>query len=402
MSDFSASLTAFSAALFGSLRRADQRRWAESYLLGLLITQGKKSVRRMADTVSASPTAAQSMRQFICISPWDWGPVMRELTRWAEGHGPATAWTIGRAVLPKRGDRSVGVHRYFDPFSGRTLNCQLGIGAFTCIGGTPVPVDWRLHLPTRWTEDPRQRRRVRIPDTVHYRPLWIQALELVDTLAAHDDIAPAPVVADLSDSPDAGLFLRALGRRGYEFVIAVPPALRVRLAVERPPGAPEFVTAKSLLSSCGAPDDVPVTAADGRRERVRVQSALVTPPGAGTTRLPERPHRLFAELRPDGRTGPLWMTNLTARPLGEVASLTGLRAATAASVATMARDFGLLDFEGRSLPGWYHHMALVSAAHAFRRLTPPPEIRQRRIYHSARPPRTAVRAPREWSGASAP
>lgn len=356
----------------------------------------------MADTVSASPTAAQSMRQFICISPWDWGPVMRELTRWAEGHGPATAWTIGRAVLPKRGDRSVGVHRYFDPFSGRTLNCQLGIGAFTCIGGTPVPVDWRLHLPTRWTEDPRQRRRVRIPDTVHYRPLWIQALELVDTLAAHDDIAPAPVVADLSDSPDAGLFLRALGRRGYEFVIAVPPALRVRLAVERPPGAPEFVTAKSLLSSCGAPDDVPVTAADGRRERVRVQSALVTPPGAGTTRLPERPHRLFAELRPDGRTGPLWMTNLTARPLGEVASLTGLRAATAASVATMARDFGLLDFEGRSLPGWYHHMALVSAAHAFRRLTPPPEIRQRRIYHSARPPRTAVRAPREWSGASAP
>jgi len=32
------------------------------------------------------------------------------------------------------------------------------------------------------------------------------------------------------------------------------------------------------------------------------------------------------------------------------------------------QDFGLLDFEGRSFPGWYHHMALVSAAYTYRRL----------------------------------
>lgn len=34
----------------------------------------------------------------------------------------------------------------------------------------------------------------------------------------------------------------------------------------------------------------------------------------------------------------------------------------------MGRSLGLLDFEGRSYPGWHHHMALVSAAYAFRSL----------------------------------
>ncbi|MEV0504746.1 transposase [Streptomyces spectabilis] len=364
----------FTDQVFQNLRRADQRRWAGAYLAGLLITPGKKSVRRLAGAVSSSPTAVQSLRQFVSLSPWDWDPVMHELTQWAERHGPAATWAIGRAVLPKRGDRSVGVHRYFDPSTGRTLNCQLGLGAFLCIGGLQVPVDWRLLLPAPWTEDPQLRRRARIPDEVSHRPLWAQALDLVDTLEARTEPTAAPVVADMSDDPDAGLFLRGLSQRARDFVVAVPQHQKVLPVGERTPNGPDPVSARAHVSQ-GNTETVLVTAADGRQQELRVQSILVRLPGARAGATPEYPYRLFTEVLPDGSQGVMWLTSLTHRRLDNVASLATRRHGTTAAVAGMERHFGLLDFEGRSFPGWYHHMTLVSAAYTYQRLTHRPAPR---------------------------
>ncbi len=365
---FASPFSDFTDQVFQHLRRSDQRRWAGAYLAGLLITPGKKSVRRLAGAVSASPTAVQSLRQFVSLSPWDWEPVMDQLTRWAEGHGPATTWAIGRAVLPKRGDRSVGVHRYFDPGTGRTLNCQLGLGAFLCIGGLQVPVEWRLLLPAPWTEDPQLRRRARIPDEVRHRPLWAQALDLVDTLEARTAPTPAPVVADMSDDPDTALLLRGLSQRARDFVVAVPPHLKVLPIGERTANGPEPVSARAHISQ-GNTDTVEVTTADGRKQELPVQSVLVRLPGARPGATQEYPYRLFTEVLPDGRPATLWITSLTHRRLDNVASLATNRHGTTAAVASMERHFGLLDFEGRSFPGWYHHMTLVSAAYTYQRLT---------------------------------
>ncbi|GGS19348.1 hypothetical protein GCM10010252_68450 [Streptomyces aureoverticillatus] len=358
----------FTDQVFQNLRRADQRRWAGAYLAGLLITPGKKSVRRLAGAVSASPTAVQSLRQFVSLSPWDWDPVMHELTRWAQGHGPVSTWAIGRAVLPKRGDRSVGVHRYFDPASGRTLNCQLGLGAFLGIGALQVPVDWRLLLPAPWTEDIQLRRRARIPDDVGHRPLWAQALDLVDTLEARTAPSAAPVVADMSDDPDVALFLRGLSQRARDFVVAVPQHLKVLPVGERTPGTPEPVSARAHIAS-GNTDSVLVSAPDGRQQHTRLQSVLVRLPGARPGATPEYPYRLFTEVLPESRPGSMWITSLTHQRLDNVASLATHRTGTTTAVAGMERHFGLLDFEGRSFPGWYHHMTLVSAAYTYQRLT---------------------------------
>lgn len=358
----------FTDQVFQNLRRADQRRWAGAYLAGLLITPGKKSVRRLAGAVSASPTAVQSLRQFVSLSPWDWDPVMEELTGWAENHGRVSTWAIGRAVLPKRGDRSVGVHRYFDPVSGRTLNCQLGLGAFLGIDALHVPVDWRLLLPAPWTEDAQLRRRARIPEDVCHRPLWAQALDLVDTLEARTAPTSAPVVADMSDDPDVALFLRGLSQRARDFVVAVPQHLKVLPVGDRTPGTSEPVSARGHVSS-GNTDSVLVTAPDGRRQHTRVRSVLVRLPGARPGATPEYPYRLFTEVLPESRPGSMWLTSLTHQPLDNVASLATHRSRTTTAVAGMERHFGLLDFEGRSFPGWYHHMTLVSAAYTYQRLT---------------------------------
>ncbi|MEU9343343.1 transposase [Streptomyces sp. NPDC048278] len=354
----------YSRTIFKSLRRIDQRNWAYAYLKGLLVTSGKKSVRRLATAVSQDPSAAQSLRQFVSLSPWDSEDVMEELTRWVAGHRPAPVWSIGRAVLPKRGDRSVGVHRYFDPSSRRTLNCQLGLGAFLCVGSAQIPVDWFLHLPAVWMHDTQRRRDARIPDSERYLPLWAHTLRLVDRLSERTDATSAIVLVDLSDEPDVGHLLRELAHRRRDFVIAIPPQLTVLQAGEGVAAGP--VSARALALR-GSQDMAVVPLADGQQPMTQLQSSLVRLPTGSQGRAGPL-YRLFTEVARDRAPGTLWLTNLTHHTVAEVGAISGLQKGTMDVVASLEQDFGLQDFEGRSFLGWYHHMALVSAAYAFQRL----------------------------------
>lgn len=82
----------------------------------------------------------------------------------------------------------------------------------------------------------------------------------------------------------------------------------------------------------------------------------------------ERPYQLFTEMRTDNRPGAIWITNLPPQRLPDAVKLASYATGPAVAVNAMAQWFGLLDFEGRSFPGWHHHMSLVSAAYAYQRL----------------------------------
>ncbi|MGW3332483.1 IS701 family transposase [Streptomyces rubiginosohelvolus] len=354
--------------VFRPLPRVDQRRWAHTYVKALLATPGKKSIQRLARSVSSSPAAAQSLRQFVNASPWSWEPIQRELTTWVREAGPVNAWTFGPAFLPKRGERSVGVHRRYDPFANRTANCQVGYGAFLAVGSAHVPVAWELSLPGPWDDCPNLRQRARVPATERHRPPWVHVLNLVETLAARTD--PAPVVTDLSDSHDshdACLLAHGLAKRGHTFVIAMPRQLPVtvedqdgscqQLAQVAPvgtgdPATQPFAPAASIPRPCAT--------------RVRSAPARVPMPRADIPQ--DRPYQLFTTIRPDNRVGQVWLTNLPQESLPEAARLAQQAGGPATAIAAMARWFGLLDFEGRSFPGWHHHMSLISAAYAYGRL----------------------------------
>ncbi|CAL9621813.1 IS701 family transposase ISAzs1 (plasmid) [Streptomyces sp. enrichment culture] len=376
------SISAFSERIFECLPRVDQRRWARAYLQGLLTTPGKKSVRRLAAAVSSSPAASQSLHQFVNASPWDWGPVRAELTRWAEQRGtPPRACVVGQAVLRKRGEHSCGVHRRFLASTGRSVTCQVGIGMFLSSPGRAVPVDWRLLLPGSWAKDPERRARTRIPAEVGPRSAEQHVLDLVDTLAANSRTAPLPVVADLEavGGTSAATLLQGLSLRGRDFVVAVPGRLQVAVGWRLRPqssrgrdGQDLVLAARRLFESdAGTLTRLESVAPwDGRGRHTTVMSGFVRLPGSGRAgERTDRTHRLFA-VRPEGGRSPaqLWLTSLTHTRMETVLALTQTLAQAEQSVRAMADGFGLSDFEGRSYPGWHHHMTLVSAAYAYHRL----------------------------------
>ncbi|MFF2774211.1 IS701 family transposase [Streptomyces sp. NPDC058052] len=362
----------FADQLFAHLPRADQRRWAAAYLMGLLAVSGRKSMRSMAAAITDSPTASQSLHRFVNASPWEWEPARGELRRWVGHRARPQAWTVGIALVPKRGDQSCGVHRRFVPSLGRTINCQVGVGQFLATGRGQVPVDWRLHLPSEWSED-RLRRRTRIPEDVQPVPAWAHVLDLADALAASGSPA-LPLVADLRAYKESDRLLHGLRERAHDFVATVPDSLPVLPTVPAHPfgagadtsvppvGARRFLeTEGELLRSVlkyGHPRPTGLT---------RVVTGLVRLPRGPQ---PQRFYRLFAEVPREGeRPASAWLTTLVHLSVEELLELASLQAATPRAVRRLEGSFGLQDFEGRSYPGWHRHVTLVSAACCYQELS---------------------------------
>ncbi len=354
--------------LFAHLPRADQRRWASVYLRGLLSTPGKKSVRRMAASVTHSPTASQSLQQFINVSPWEWEPVRAELAQWVEEHAAVRAWTLSPVVVPKRGRMSVGVHRRFVPALGRTVNCQLAVGAFLSSELGEVPVDWQLYLPRKWTEDVELRARARIPDGMAHVSVTALCLSLLDRLPRAGD-HPLPVVVDAEGQINAEALIAGIEDRGHDWIVAVPGTLRVvpslapdqHLRLRRTAG-PESGgdTVQVLLRRYTAPD--------------AALHAAMAPPGAVRLSVLRTIVQLTGRSRDcllvgewssqSSRPDRIWLSNLSRTRQAQARAL--IAAHAAARAETEEAGLGLRDFGGRSYPGWHRHATLVSAACAHR------------------------------------
>ncbi|AYG82534.1 hypothetical protein DWB77_04713 [Streptomyces hundungensis] len=361
-------LGAFARDLFAELPRSDQRRSAHLYLRGVLNAPGKKSIREIAAAAGA-PGAAPVLQQFVNSSPWEWQPVRRALLEWAQSRTSARAWTIGWAVAPKRGVHTAGVHRRFQPELGKIVNCQAGIGLFLAGEHARLPVDWRMLLPGRWSRDAELMARARIPAQHREQSVSAHILNLVDSLAEESVSLGAPLVADLGHDRQASALARALADRRHDFVVGVPQATAM-LPLEQD-AAPEPVTAlggepldaRRLLARHGRTVTALGQTAAGAGRMVRVSTCVVRLPGPARGR---SLCRVFAPWPASGAgPGRVWVTNLVHERIERLLALAATADATVTTLGTLADGFGLADFEGRSYPGWHHHMTLTSAAYAY-------------------------------------
>ncbi len=382
-------LVEFAGEMFCSMRRKDQRFWGEVYLRGLMLDGKRKSIEPMAARVPDGDE--QCLQQFVNQSPWEWAPVRKALAMRMSAEIRPEAWVVDDTGFPKFGKHSVGVARQYSGSLGKVGNCQVGVSINAATDAASCPLDWRLFIPKQWDEDSdfnRGRRgKAKLPEDVHHREKWRLALEMIDELTGWGIVAPV-VVGDGAYG-DNTEFRTSLEQRAIQYVLdvkGVTSAYRENARRERPDyqgrGQPpkcryqeDPSSLRDLALGAGDNATVTVTWREGTRGKMtsRFLALRVRPANVELRRAANKADHdlpvswLLAEW-PEHKDEPVkyWLSNLPeGTPIEDLVRLGKLRWRIEQDYRELKDALGLDHFEGRTYPGWNHHVTLVSVAHAF-------------------------------------
>ena len=384
-----ARLETFLERLTPSLGRPDRRRRARTYVAGLLLDGERKSVQPLAGRLGATDNG-QALHHFIAHSTWAhedlFVAMAREAARlWPRPH----AWIIDETSFPKAGRHSVGVGHQYCGALGKLANCQVAVSLHYAAGTLEAPgsaaLGWRLFLPREWIADPTRRQKAGVPESVTYRSKNALALELVDEALARG-LPPAPVLAD-SDYGDDYAWRAALRARGVGYCVAVEPRAKAwtQAPVGSPPPAAGRPAPKDPLPAPKRLDqlarELPTRAwrklawREGTRGAMQGRFARVAIWAShGYTQRQHQAARthewLLVEWPPDkDAPSDYWLAHLGSEQrtptLKRLVGLARERWRVEQDYRELKDELGLDHFEGRSWPGWHHHVALTCLAHLF-------------------------------------
>jgi SRSO17 transposase len=362
------------------------------YLRGLLEQGPRKSLEPMAERLGGEADY-QSMQQFVADSPWDPALVVKAVAEQVASEIDVEAWVLDDTGFPKDGKDSPGVKRQYSGTLGKTGNCQIGVSVHAVGGRGTVLLGWALYLPEDWCADQQRRRRAKIPDEVAFKTKPELGVELIER-AAGWNVPKAPLLGDHAYGENTWLRDR-LDEVGREYVLSVGPSTKVfaqGTVFAVPPKKPKATRGPvrpqpdrepepigELIGRLGkdsartvtfrdGPDGEPVTSRfifarvhaghQWRADQVKWREGAEVPP---------RAEWLIAEW-PDGQDEPTdyWLSNLPPdTELERLARLARMRWKMELDYKQLKGELGLDHYEGRSWLGWYHHTALVTAAHGF-------------------------------------
>ena len=371
--------------LAGAMNRPVQVVNGGSYLRGLIEQGARKSLEPMVERLGGDANY-QSLQQFIADSPWDPAVVIRAVAEQVVPAIDVEAWVLDDTGFPKDGKDSPGVKRQYSGTLGKIGNCQIGVSVHAVGSKGTVPLGWALYLPREWCDDPERRRKAKIPDEVEFKTKPELGVELIER-AAGWEIGEAPVLGDCAYGDKTELRAR-LDAAGREYVLAVSADTTVfapetsfdvpepreagkgrQKTRPRPDRKPEAIGA--LIANLPAEQFQTVTFRDGPDGEPMTSRFCFLRVRAGNdwekAASPPREEWLIAEC-PEGQDKPTdyWLSNLPADTEPErLARLARLRWKIELDYKQLKGELGLDHYEGRSWLGWYHHTALVTAAHGF-------------------------------------
>jgi len=328
----------------------------------------------------------ESLQNFLAVSTWDPGLVVRAVAERVVPRLAVEAWVLDDTGFPKDGKHSPGVKRQYSGTLGKIGNCQIGVSVHAVGANGTVPLGWALYLPEEWCDDPERRRRAKIPPETTFKTKSVLGKELIEQ-AGGWDIGRAPVLGDEAYGKNTQL-RQELDDAHFEYVFSVDKTAsvfapdtvfslperagktgraRTRLRPDRKPEAVQDLIARL------APENLQtVTFRDGRDGKpvtsrfcfLRVRALKRWENGAGQEPIEEW---LICE-SPENHEHPTdyWISNLPAdTPPERLARLARMRWKIELDYKQLKGELGLDHYEGRSWLGWYHHTALVTAAHGF-------------------------------------
>jgi SRSO17 transposase len=358
-----------------------QRLALRTYVQGVFSDSDRKSMQAMLARVT-EPVSYQAFQHFITHAQWDAERVWRRLLEiLPERRG---VLILDGTSFPKQGVHSVGVARQYCGALGKIANCQVAVTAALWTGTRAWLLGALLYLPQAWIEDTDRRAAARIPSTASFQEKWRQALTLIRRARAAG-LQLTAVVAD-AEFGDITAFRRMLHQWRLPYALGVSRHLTVFR------GTPAVHIPRS--SWTGRPRSQLVLVNDTKAISVRAL-ALALPARAwrrvtwrnGTN----RPWAArFAALRVtpanewrNRRLAPeIWLLceqdlGLTPRikyffvhlpataSLPQLVRLAHQRWAIEQQYMELKTELGLDHFEGRSYPGWHHHVVLTAVAYAF-------------------------------------
>jgi SRSO17 transposase len=378
-------LAGFVGQVVSALPHVRQRENALVYVRGLIEQGGRKSLQPTLFRLEESPARYESLQQFLADSPWDPGVLVRACAERVAPELGVMAWVVDDTGIAKQGKHSPGVKRQYSGTLGKIGNCQITVSVHAVGRQGTLPLGWSLYLPEEWCADELRRARAKIPPSVAFATKPQLAGGLVEQ-AAGWSIPLAPILADCAYGDDSA-FRTRLAADELEYVLAVSAQLSVygpetrfavperngsvgrRRSVVRPDRKPESLRALAERLPARAWKTLPcrtTPAGEDVSSRFAFVRVVATHPVRNDC-LPPRWEWLIIEW-PRGEAAPsdYWLSNLPETESRErLARLARLRWTIELDYRQLKGELGLDHYEGRSYPGFHHHCALVTCAHAF-------------------------------------
>lgn len=366
-------LESYVARIGDVLRNKRRRASFAMYFLGLLGEGERKSVEPIAARAAGEPEATRALTErllhFLVDSEWDDEGVRRVAAREAIGalveREPVDSWVIDDTGFLKQGNKSPGVQRQYTGSAGKTTNCQVATSLTLCTRTTELPIDMDLYIPQSWADDAERCEAARIPAELRFRAKWEIALDLIQRAVAAD--YPRGLLLADCGYGDVGAFRTGVRELGLDYALDVKAQTRVRIVC--PDGSESVtMTVETAADVVGARAFRRVTWREGTKRTLwsrfvclRVRVVTNGEPNGGEEQwlLIDRPVR----------DEPPTHYSLTTLPQSlsrkRLVRRVKQRWRIERTYEDLKGEVGLDHFEGRTYPGWQHHVTCVLCCAAF-------------------------------------
>ena len=373
-----------------------QRLALRTYVHGVFSDSDRKSMQAMLARVT-QPVTYQAFQHFITHADWDADRIWRRLLEvLPERRG---VLIIDGTSFPKQGPHSVGVARQYCGALGKIANCQVAVTAALWTSARAWLTGALLYLPQEWLSDRDRRTVAHIPAGMAFQEKWRQALTLIRRARA----AGLQITGVLADAEfgDVTAFRRALHRWRLPYAVGVSRHLTVfpgTPAVHVPPsgrlGRPRSqlvlvhdtrpIAVRALALALPARAWRRVTWRNGmhRPWAARFAAVRVTPAHDWRDRrlAPEVWLLCEQDLGATPRTKYFFVDLPATASVKQLVRLAHQRWAIEQQYQELKTELGFDQFEGRSYPGWQHHVVLSAVAYSF--------LQKERMRHGVDPPLT--------------
>jgi SRSO17 transposase len=344
--------------------RRSTRLRAQEYVRGLASLVERKNSWQLAE--HAGHRTPDRFQRLLASAAWDEAGVREDVRDWAVGFlADAEAVLVpDETGFLKKGTYSAGVQRQYSGTAGRIENCQIGVFLAYAAPVGRVLIDAELYVPVSWTDDRSRCADAGIPGQVGFATKPVLARVMIERVIA----AGLPfgwVAADEFYGDNPGLRGWLEGKQ-IRYVMAVSCDHSVPTAVGTGTGT---VRADVLAADPGLRWRR-VSCGDGAKGPRFYDFAEVTSTSATTSAGSSLVHRLVVRRNIDtGELAYFWAHAPAEASLADLVRVIGMRWMVEECFQAAKGQLGLDHYQVRTWTGWYRHMTLAIAAHAWLTVT---------------------------------